>query len=135
MATVSIEQARSTHGSPLDDSQAELHEKLLQSYAPRGARAVRLRRPTREQGRALEILGHAVEYLIDTRMFYADHPDSRADGEAAWILTHASREVFEECAEIVSFPDRIRRWLHSHLLTSVDNEREESSHPSSALEL
>lgn len=135
MATKSIEHAGSIPDSHLDKAQADLHERLLRSYAPGPSAPVRRRRPTREQGKALETLGHAVEYLIDTRMFYADHPDSRADDEAARLLMHASREVFEECTEIVSTTDRIRRWFLSHVPASGDHKMDEGTHASSALQL
>jgi hypothetical protein len=56
------------------------------------------RRATYEQGRALETLGHAIEYLVDSSMF---DPEINRDGEAVQILAYSSRQIFSECAEVV----------------------------------
>ena len=71
-------------------------------------RSAAIRRPTQQQGRALELLGHAVEYLIDSRM----QPDSLPSDElAVQTLMRLNREVFAECAQIVPLRRRLRRWL------------------------
>ena len=44
------------------------------------------RRPTMQQGRALEILGHAIEYLIDSRMFLVNEPHTSAEAAAVQVL-------------------------------------------------
>lgn len=82
-------------------------------------------RPTRrhatpEQGRALEILGHAVEYLVDSRLFLIDQPASSADHDATRLLMQSSRNLFSECAEVVPIADRIRLWMHSRLPSRVN---------------
>lgn len=59
------------------------------------------RRPTMSQGRALETLGHAIEYLIDSRLYGCADGSSKADGEAEQIMMRLSREVFTECREVV----------------------------------
>jgi hypothetical protein len=69
------------------------------------------RQPTVQQGRALEILGHAIEYLIDSRMFLIDEPATKADEQATRILMRLSREVFMECAEVISTRRRLRDWI------------------------
>ncbi len=55
------------------------------------------RRRTREQGRALELLGHAVEYLLDDRLF---RREADRDGymSAVLILSEASRRVYRSCS-------------------------------------
>jgi hypothetical protein len=58
------------------------------------------RRPTRSQGQALESLGHAIEYLVDSRMHRDRGLSSSADGEAEQIIMRLNREVFAECAEV-----------------------------------
>jgi hypothetical protein len=55
------------------------------------------RRGSAAQGRALESLGHAVEYLVDSRMFLLDGNNLAAEGEAVQILMQLSRQVFAEC--------------------------------------
>ena len=69
------------------------------------------RRPNQYQGRALEKLGHAVEYLVDSRMVLIDEPSTRADAEALDILMQLSRCVFSECEEIVPMGRRLRAWM------------------------
>ena len=69
------------------------------------------RRPTPAQGRALEILGHVIEYLVDSRLYLVDEPQTPADAEATHILMLASRAVFEECLPVPSTSQRLRRWL------------------------
>ena len=55
------------------------------------------RRPTRQQGRALEMLGHAVEYLLDSQLHLDSGAVSQANVAANLILMRASREIFAEC--------------------------------------
>ncbi len=73
------------------------------------------RRPSREQGRALEILGHAIEYLMDSYVLMASKDGGRADAEAALMLMRLNREVFAECPEVISVKqrwwERIRKYL------------------------
>lgn len=56
------------------------------------------RRPTPEQGAALECLGHAVEYLIDESLLSGDSIDPNIT-EAVQLLSAASREVYLSCVE------------------------------------
>lgn len=81
--------------------------------APGSAERARLirRRPTREQGQGLEVLGHALEYLVDTRMFVYREPNTKADAEAIHILSRCSRELFATCAEVVPLRERVKVWL------------------------
>lgn len=69
------------------------------------------RRGTMAQGRALETLGHAVEYLVDTRMFHIEAFNAVDEREAVQILMRASRQVFSECPEVVSLRKRLKRWV------------------------
>lgn len=71
------------------------------------------RRPNPDQGRGLEKLGHAVEYLIDSRMALVNKPATRADAEAVDILMRLSRSVFAECEEIVPVGRRLKQWVLS----------------------
>lgn len=61
----------------------------------------------RETGRALEILGHAIEYLADQH----DHEGSltkweQANSNALKILKELNRQIYLECPEIPSFDER-----------------------------
>ena len=86
---------------------------------PRGRQPIR-RRLGREQGRALERLGHAVEYLIDSRMFLTQVPYTAAEEEAVQILMALNRLVFESCPEVVPMRQRVlnrlRRLVPEHPL-------------------
>ena len=74
------------------------------------------RRGSPEQGRALEMLGHAVEYLVDSRLFQTGDHVQRDEQEAVQILMRLSRAVFSECPEVVSLRKRLRRWLGERVL-------------------
>jgi hypothetical protein len=69
------------------------------------------RRATYTQGRALEVLAHAIEYLVDSRMYLVDEPATRADSEATQMLMLLSRQIFSECAEVVSAIHRLKLWI------------------------
>ena len=73
----------------------------------------RTRRISPEAGRALEILGHAIEYLIDeyvheTKRLSATDPQV----EAIRLLMSLNRQVYYECPVIASFSERFRAFLH-----------------------
>ncbi len=80
------------------------------------------RRPDMQQGRALEALGHAIEYLVDSRMFLVHEPVTQADGEAVQILSRCSREVFAGCAEMVPVHLRFKQWAAERLRSGALNE-------------
>ncbi len=79
-----------------------------------GERVVR-RRGSLQQGQALETLGHAVEYLVDSRMFLVEvgAGEQNQDQEAIQILMRLSRAVFLECPEVVPIRRRMGRWVSS----------------------
>ena len=78
---------------------------------PRSAR----RRITPQAGRALEILGHAIEYLTD-EFVNRGESFSAHDGqlEAVRLLMALNRQVYFECPEVPSFRERCRALLHLH---------------------
>lgn len=82
------------------------------------AKRIIRRRPTQVQGQALEKLGRAIEYLMDSRMALTDEPSTKADADALEILMRLNRFVFSECEEIVPVSRRLRAWvlakLHVH---------------------
>lgn len=73
------------------------------------------RRPTPQSGRALEVLGHAIEYLADE---YAVDPGSKGPLgnrdpriEAIQLLKKLNRQIYLSC-EVVQPPlARVRRWF------------------------
>jgi hypothetical protein len=93
---------------------------MTSQTAPAGAgeavepvRRVIRRRPTMQQGRSLETLGHAIEYLVDSQLHGGSSAGSKNHADATQILMRLSREVFAECREIVPVRERLRlRFVH-----------------------
>jgi hypothetical protein len=75
-------------------------------------RIVRRRRISPQAGRALEILGHAIEYLTD-EFVHEGVAFSAKNGqlEAVQMLMAFNREVYFECPEVPTFGDRCRALL------------------------
>ncbi len=76
------------------------------------------RRTSPQQGRALEVLGHAIEYLVDSRLF--DQWETPADAAAVHLLMERSRTVFNDCAELVPWHQRVQQALTRKLQPSTD---------------
>ena len=70
------------------------------------------RRISPQAGRALEILGHAIEYLTD-EFVHEGVAFSAKNGqlEAVQMLMAFNREVYFECPEVPTFGDRCRALL------------------------
>ena len=102
-------------GRPAEESASQRAPRTDLDPPNQVAKAPRARRRgSVEQGRALEILGHAVEYLVDSRLFLAES-SSPADQQAVQLLMCASRAVFAECPEVISVRRRLREWLAERL--------------------
>jgi hypothetical protein len=70
--------------------------------------------PSPQQGRALEVIGHAIDYLTDMYVssrwpHLGDYNANMADLDALQLLQRHSMSIFNECTEIV--PSRIARVL------------------------
>lgn len=80
------------------------------------SKAVR-RRPTMSQGQALEMIGHAIEYVYDSRVYQNSGALSRSDMEAVQTLMRLSREVYLECKVIPPATSRpgLKHWLFNLL--------------------
>ncbi len=80
------------------------------------AEAGRLRRITPQAGRALECLGHAIEYLTD-EYIHQGGSGSASDGpvEAVQLLMALNRQIYFECPVVPTFAERwralLRRWV------------------------
>ena len=80
--------------------------------AKRGANpSVIRRRPSPQQGRALEVLGHAIEYLLDSYVTTTAPTSNRSDHEATHLLIKLNMEVFSECSEIIPLRQRLWHYL------------------------
>lgn len=78
-------------------------------------RPSRRRRITPTAGRALEILGHAIEYLTDEFVHRGFDPSTNsAELEAVQLLMALNRQVYFECPVVPTFAERCRALLHLH---------------------
>jgi hypothetical protein len=74
----------------------------------------RRRRIPPEAGRALEILGHAIEYLTDE--FVSGGGELRAhkgEIDALQLLMAKNRQIYFACPIVPSIRDRFQAFLHS----------------------
>jgi hypothetical protein len=74
----------------------------------------RQRRISPEAGHALEILGHAIEYLADE---YVEHGDDHLSGsdaqiQAIQLLMSMNRAIYLECPEVPTFAERCNSFLN-----------------------
>ena len=65
---------------------------------------------TRDQGRALITVGHAIEYLVDSRLLRQENTTS-AEKEAVATLLNANLAVYNEGTEIRPLSSRFRQWF------------------------
>jgi hypothetical protein len=83
---------------------------------PPAAARVR-RRLSPEAGRALEILGHSIEYLEDEYAgdlaAYGPLPDADPQIEAIDLLKSLNREIYFSGAEVQPAFHRVRQWFLS----------------------
>jgi len=87
-----------------------------QGIASRGAlkeaRQQGQRRIAPEAGRALELLGHAIEYLTDEYVLEAKYlSPTDPQVKAILILMDLNRKVYLECPKIPTVAERIREFL------------------------
>ena len=76
------------------------------------ARSKRTRRISPEAGRALEILGHAIEYLTDEYVHQGGPLCAHnSQVEAVQLLMAANRAIYFACPEVPTLGERLRRWL------------------------
>ncbi len=88
---------------------------LVESSAAVRVRVNRRRRISPQAGHALEILGHAIEYLTDEFVHCgASFSSSNSQLEAVQLLMARNRAVYFECPEIPSLGERWRALLHRH---------------------
>jgi hypothetical protein len=75
----------------------------------------RRRRISPEAGRALEILGHAIEYLSDEFVHAGGSLTAHnAQVEAVQLLMGINRQIYFACPEAPSPGERWRALLHPH---------------------
>jgi hypothetical protein len=80
-------------------------------------RTNRRRRVSHQAGRALEILGHAIEYLSDEFVYEVGEFTARDSAlEAVQLLMSLNRQIYLECPEVPSFGERCGSFLRKHLV-------------------
>lgn len=85
--------------------------KTVASTGP--VRLNRRRRITPQAGHALEILGHAIEYLTDEFVHdNAGMTPGNGQLEAVQLLMAVNRQVYYECPEVPTVAERLRAALH-----------------------
>lgn len=73
----------------------------------------RPRRISPEAGHALEILGHAIEYLSDELVHNGGELSGRnPQVQAVQLLMALNRDVYFSCPELPSLLDRLRAFLY-----------------------
>ena len=112
----------STASTPLPGPTIHPATHLQQNRSPKVTRAMPVRRRANmQQGRALETLAHAIEYLVDSRLFLVNEPARRADSEAIQLLARLGHEVFATCAEVIPIQRRLKLWAAERLKISYWN--------------
>jgi hypothetical protein len=97
-----------TSGATVSDANSSA---VVDFFRKRGC--PRRRRISPEAGRALEILGHAIEYLGDEFADPAGSPNALdAQMEAVQLLMEINRQIYFECPEVPSMGARWRELLH-----------------------
>lgn len=68
---------------------------------------------TPEAGRALEILGHAIDYLTDEYINEAMNLSANDPKvEAIQLLMALNRQIYYECPVVPTFTERVRAFFH-----------------------
>jgi hypothetical protein len=79
--------------------------------------SARRRRISPRAGHALEILGHAIEYLTDEFVHRGVPVSSNGTQlQAVQLLMALNRQVYFECPEVPSLSERLRAFLHLNSL-------------------
>ena len=87
------------------------------SQATAGNVVQRRRNLSPEAGRAIELLGHAIEYLADEIALDCLDPSMRAKSEmfprlqAIEMLMARNRDIYLSCAEAPTLAERLRNWF------------------------
>lgn len=115
-----IERSRPELFSRVADNEAEdeaMESVIRKMPIPFALPAVESHRPVRrsitpQAGRALEKLGHAIEYLTDAMVERKDPvAPNTPDMQAVQLLMALNRSIYNECPARASLGDRIRDFL------------------------
>ena len=88
--------------------------------APKNADLTIHRITRTHHGRTLLTLGHAAEYLANSRRYSIQAFDNKSDDEAIHILMGLSRGVFEDFAQHPSLTRRFWNWVVERAVRLLD---------------
>ena len=71
-------------------------------------------------GRTLVTLGHAAEYLVNSRRYSTEKFDYEAHVEAVHILMGLSRSVFDETVQPRKVHQRVQDWLVERVVRIIE---------------
>jgi hypothetical protein len=101
-----------TRPAPVPSRKARAFPSLSQGREAGRAGDLTIHRITStHHGRTLLTLGHAAEYLANSRRYSTEKVDHAANVEAIHILMELSRSVFEDFAERRTVNRRLENWL------------------------
>jgi len=85
---------------------------ILEAALPEEAELRRRRRISPQAGHALEVLGHAIDYLDDQYICrFGPFPPAQADVEAWELLKKLNRQIYLACPVIPTWSERLRSLL------------------------
>ncbi|MGF7181319.1 hypothetical protein [Tunturiibacter psychrotolerans] len=88
--------------------------------APKNADLTIHRITRTHHGRTLLTLGHAAEYLANSRRYSIQAFDNKSDDEAIHILMGLSRTVFEDFAQHPAWTRRFWNWVVEQVVRLLD---------------
>lgn len=88
--------------------------------APKNADLTIHRITRTHHGRTLLTLGHAAEYLANSRRYSIQAFDNKSDDEAIHILMGLSRTVFEDFAQHPAWTRRFWNWVVERVVRLLD---------------
>jgi hypothetical protein len=96
-----------SHGFPIPEAATKVGAGLMRSIIHR--------RISPQAGRALEILGHAIDYLIDEGNADGSATDPESGRtQAIQLLMAINREIYCACPALSPLGERLHCFLHSH---------------------
>jgi hypothetical protein len=97
--------------SPAGNESGKLPQIPSKTFPIEDTRLTIHRRTTSHHGNALRTLGHAAEYLIESRSASIDAMATAAEREATHILMHLSRNVFDEYVAMTQQRHPVTDWI------------------------
>jgi hypothetical protein len=111
-----------TRPMPVPSQKARVYPSLSQGREASREGDLTIHRITStHHGRTLLTLGHAAEYLADSRRYSTGKVDHASNIEAIHILMEASRNVFDDFAEPPRLNRRFEQWLMDRAVRLIES--------------